>query len=170
MRDFVAGVFGGMCGVVAGQPLDFVRVRLQTASHTIESPLMLLRSAIRTEGIRAVWKGMTSPIFGVSFQNAITFVSYGQAMHMLSSEKKNRAQSPLLDVWLAGTFAGLCQSVVVCPVELVKIKLQMQRDSSASAVLKGPWHCARLLFLRNGVRGLFQGFGTLPVRTFLFLF
>jgi solute carrier family 25 (mitochondrial carnitine/acylcarnitine transporter), member 20/29 len=88
MRDFVAGVFGGMCGVVAGQPLDFVRVRLQTASHTIESPLMLLRSAIRTEGIRAVWKGMTSPIFGVSFQNAITFVSYGQAMHMLSSEKK----------------------------------------------------------------------------------
>lgn len=41
VRDFSAGVFGGICGVIAGQPLDFIRVR----SEAFEFPPYFFRSS-----------------------------------------------------------------------------------------------------------------------------
>lgn len=104
---------------------------------------------------------MLSPIAGVSFQNAITFLSYGQAMHFLS---RNNEKHSLLHVWTAGTFAGLCQSIVVCPVEHIKIKLQLQTESQRTAKYKGPWDCAKQLVKEKGLRALYKGMAATLIR------
>ena len=47
------------------------------------------------------------------------------------------------------------QLAIACPVELVKIKLQMQ--SSEMAKYRGPWHCLTQTASEQGARGLFRG-------------
>ena len=48
------------------------------------------------------------------------------------------------NVFLAASVAGTAQLVVATPVDVVKIKLQMQTVGPAR--YRGPWHCALSLF------------------------
>ena len=80
-HEFVAGGVGGMAGVLAGHPLDTLRIRLQQppppASPGITAPrvgrpppsaVALLRGIVRAEGPSALYRGMGAPLASVSFQ------------------------------------------------------------------------------------------------------
>lgn len=62
------GGLAGMMGVVAGQPLDTLRIRLQqrTCSHSTISGVW--RAMAGKEGLRALFKGMSYPLYTTSFQ------------------------------------------------------------------------------------------------------
>lgn len=69
---------------------------------------------------------MAPPLAAVALQNAILFGMYGNVLTMLSS---NEGEKPSLShVCIAGAASGAAQVWVVCPMELVKIKLQMQTE------------------------------------------
>lgn len=65
-REFVAGGFGGIAGVVAGYPLDTLRVRQQ--SSTGGSAVQILRRLVTAEGPFSLYRGMTAPLASVTFQ------------------------------------------------------------------------------------------------------
>jgi len=68
-REFVAGGVGGMAGVLAGHPLDTLRIRLQQPpSHPQPSAARLLRGILRAEGPSALYRGMAAPLASVAFQ------------------------------------------------------------------------------------------------------
>ncbi|KAH9621666.1 hypothetical protein KSS87_013989 [Heliosperma pusillum] len=71
-REFVAGGFGGVAGVVAGYPLDTLRIRQQSTKSG--SAIAILRRILATEGPSALYRGMGAPLASVTFQ-AIAFVS-----------------------------------------------------------------------------------------------
>ena len=59
---------------------------------------------------------------------------------------------------IAGMFAGFTNSFVLSPIELVKCRLQIQRESKANAYYKGPIDCFQKIYLEEGVKnGLFKG-------------
>lgn len=64
--------------------------------------------------VAGVYRGVCSPMAGVAVVNAIVFGVYGNV--------KRRMQDPdsLKSQFLAGSLAGLAQSIVVSPIELVK--------------------------------------------------
>lgn len=66
-REFIAGGFGGMTGVISGHPLDTLRIRLQQPSNKI-SALQLLRNIIKFEGLSSLYRGMGTPLASVTFQ------------------------------------------------------------------------------------------------------
>ena len=75
--EFVAGGVGGMAGVLAGHPLDTLRIRLQQPppppaaglAHTPQpSAARLLRGILRAEGPSALYRGMAAPLASVAFQ------------------------------------------------------------------------------------------------------
>jgi len=81
VKDFIAGGVGGVCLVVAGHPLDTIKVRLQTmpAPAAGQSPLYkgtidCAMQTIRKEGFFGLYKGMSAPLAGVSPMFAICFL------------------------------------------------------------------------------------------------
>jgi hypothetical protein len=54
-----------MAGVVAGQPLDTLRIRLQQRDCRERSVLGVWRSMAGTEGVRGLFRGMSYP-FGTT--------------------------------------------------------------------------------------------------------
>lgn len=57
---------------------------------------------------------------------------------------------------LLGTIGGFFRTFVLTPIELVKCRLQVQ-DGHAINNYSGPIDCAKHIYQRNGLRGLFLG-------------
>ena len=66
-REFVAGGFGGMAGVVSGYPLDTLRIHQQQSAGS-GSAGSILRSVVAAEGLGALYRGMAAPLASVTFQ------------------------------------------------------------------------------------------------------
>ena len=64
----------GAAGVLAGYPLDTVKVKIQTsAPGTYRSTFDCLGQLVARDGAKSLYKGMSSPLVGVAGINAITF-------------------------------------------------------------------------------------------------
>lgn len=172
LRSFVAGTAGGVCLVLAGYPMDTIKVRLQTSAlqssaavhgPVFAGPLDCVIRTVRNEGIRGLYKGVSSPLGGVPWMYTISFGSWGMAQKML--EEAPNAQLSLFRVSLAGAISGIATTVVTTPVELLKIRLQTQYESGAGTKYRGLWDCAVKTTREEGVRrGLFKGFGATLLR------
>uniref|UniRef100_A0A7N9CEP2 Solute carrier family 25 member 29 n=1 Tax=Macaca fascicularis TaxID=9541 RepID=A0A7N9CEP2_MACFA len=114
--DFLAGCAGGVAGVLVGHPFDTVKVRLQVQS--MEKPqyrgtLHCFKSIIKQESVLGLYKGLGSPLMGLTFINALVFGVQGNTLRALGHD------SPL-NQFLAGAAAGAIQCVICCPMELAK--------------------------------------------------
>ncbi|XP_043088421.1 mitochondrial basic amino acids transporter isoform X1 [Puntigrus tetrazona] len=161
--DFVAGCIGGAAGVLVGHPFDTVKVRLQVQS--VDKPLYrgtyhCFQSIVRQESVSGLYKGLGSPMMGLTFINAIVFGVQGNAMRMLG------ADTPLHQ-FLAGASAGLIQSVICCPMELAKTRMQMQGTGEKSAsrkMYRNSLDCLVRIYRKEGVRGINRGMVTTVIR------
>ncbi|KAH6565057.1 hypothetical protein BASA50_009947 [Batrachochytrium salamandrivorans] len=183
--DLVAGIFGGyehdhaccpsLCkitviisnsaGVLAGHPLDTIKVRLQTqVSHgpnrRYTGVWSCFRSIVREEKVQGLFKGMASPLVGVALINSILFGVYGSALRCVA---KDMEAPTVLDIFWAGSISGFVNGFFSSPMELVKIRLQNQ-DKSTAQLYKGPIDCLRKIITTGGIRGLYKGLGTTIVR------
>lgn len=66
----LAGGIAGAAGVLAGQPLDTVRIRLQQPGCPWASAGAALRATVAREGPAALFRGVTYPLATISFQVA----------------------------------------------------------------------------------------------------
>lgn len=66
-------------------------------------------------------------------------------------------------VALGGVGTGVLQSLFLCPVELVKIQLQLQTKVSIPP-RGGPIDVVRSLYNKQGIRGLYRGLGITMMR------
>ena len=83
--------------------------------------------------------------------NAIIFSSYGYSIRYLTDENEEPSPSQMM---IAGMAAGLAQSFICSPCELLKIRLQVDHQyKSALDVYKS-------IMKTNGVLGLYRGFVT----------
>lgn len=75
---------------------------------------------------------MLSPLSGIALVNAIIFGSYSQAKGKFEARHEERKEElrygllPYHEVAIAGSFAGLTNSFVSGPVELLKTQMQVQ--------------------------------------------
>eukprot|EP01027_Heterolobosea_sp_BB2_P008744 GEZU01012980.1.p1 GENE.GEZU01012980.1~~GEZU01012980.1.p1 ORF type:complete len:301 (+),score=46.39 GEZU01012980.1:795-1697(+) len=149
------------------------QVRLQTQGTTglYRGPIDCLKKTVAKEGISALFKGMASPLAGVAAVNAVLFAAYGEAKRFLLKRRSENsiedeleeeaAELTTTETIIAGSFAGLANCIVICPVELIKSKLQVQTLPSGAAspavAFKGPLDVIKKVYAQQGVRGLFKG-------------
>nr|POF19472.1 mitochondrial arginine transporter bac2 [Quercus suber] len=127
-REFVAGGFGGIGGVITGYPLDTIRIWQQQSSKA-SSAFSILRNVVATEGPAALYKGMAAPLASVTFQNAMVFQIYAVLSQALDSSVSAADPPSHKAVALGGFGTGAFQSLILTPVQLVKIRLQLQNNS-----------------------------------------
>ncbi|TRY96604.1 hypothetical protein DNTS_032550, partial [Danionella cerebrum] len=151
-------------GVLVGHPFDTVKVRLQVQS--VDKPLYrgtfhCFQSIIRQESVLGLYKGIGSPMMGLTFINAIVFGVQGNTMRKLGVDSpKNQ--------FLAGAAAGAIQCVICCPMELAKTRMQMQgtgqKKSSSRKLYKNSLDCLARIYQREGLRGVNRGMVTTLIR------
>ncbi|CAI9267506.1 unnamed protein product [Lactuca saligna] len=150
-KEFLAGGFGGIAGIVAGYPLDTVRVRQQNCQE-VGSAFSILKNIAAKEGPLSLFRGMGAPLATVTFQNAVVFQSNATLSRALDSYRSPTVPPSYGSVALGGTGAGAIQSFVVTPIELVKIRLQLHEQSES-----GPLSVAKNIMRTEGWKGLFRG-------------
>ncbi|KAK1943401.1 Mitochondrial basic amino acids transporter [Phytophthora citrophthora] len=150
-RDLNAGTIGGVAGIIAGHPLDTIKVQLQTSSEAGVGVLRTLRRVTSSEGAAGLYRGVLSPILSNAPINAVIFGVQGQAVRIMQMKE----DAPLSNTqhFTAGCAAGLVQVVFAAPSEHVKIQLQTGAMGKEHSSLKA----AKTIFRRYGVKTLFKG-------------
>ena len=140
-ENFICGFSYGVTNVVVGQPLDTIKIRLQTLPQS--SSLQF----IRQEGLPGLYRGGASLIVGGALMRSAQFGVYNSLLSRFKAS--SYAEHPLLSQrWLgivdplggaAGFFGGVRRGLVEGPFEYVKVRRQVAQ----------PWHLKEI-FLGSG--------------------
>ncbi|KAJ2316812.1 hypothetical protein IWW52_003447 [Coemansia sp. RSA 2704] len=170
LAGFAAGFASGATKLLVGHPFDTVKIRCQIeGGHgRFRGPLDCLASTVRNEGARALYKGASIPLVGWAAMDAVQLGSLSNYRLLLQGGDKTRQLSHLQHA-LAGLGAGWTVALVASPVEIIKMRLQMQYASGAARQFRGPRDVARHLMRTYGALGLWHGLpATLAQRSFFF--
>ena len=129
-----------------------------------------------------LFPGIGAPLSTAAVVNAIIFASYGATSRLwdayyhiphddeddfhgvvagsegailLEHTHHPASKNQITKNFVCGGIAGIVQSLVICPMEHVKCRLQVQ--SASSAVYKNSFDAASKIVSQQGVRGLYRG-------------
>ena len=106
----------------------------------------VFKTTLKYEGVSALYKGLTAPLLTVPLLNAVVFASYEQARRTIlyysntttstTTSTSTTSATPiktlddltLMQIGLAGAWAGFANSFICSPVELIKARLQVQYE------------------------------------------
>ena len=160
-RDLGAGSVAGIVTILVMTPFDTARTRLQVSKDVQQSGWQVLRRMRKDEGIRSLYKGMLAPLCAQVVYKMVMFSAFGISSRFL--ESKNLKPSSLPIGFACGAFAGFLNSFVVCPVELIRNKLAVQKGFS-NLKYSGPLSVIQDVIKNNGVLGMFQGISATLLR------
>ncbi|XP_013185860.1 mitochondrial ornithine transporter 1 [Amyelois transitella] len=162
--DFTAGSLGGIAVVYVGQPLDTVKVKMQTFPHLYKGMLDCLKQTLRNDGIvRGLYAGTTPAIMANVAENSVLFAAYGYCQKIVCrvTETESVDQLSTLGNASAGFLAAFFSSFTLCPTELIKCQLQAMREVNVqgpqTAVKVTPFQLTQQIFRQYGIQGLFRG-------------
>ncbi|XP_002732620.1 mitochondrial basic amino acids transporter-like [Saccoglossus kowalevskii] len=181
--DFVGGCFGGIAGVVVGHPLDTIKVRLQiqggrqsvvngmhamkletVPKHAYRSTWHCLTSIVKSEGFFGLFKGLASPMAGQAFLNTILFGVEANLQRQFNIDS-------VFSHYMSGAAAGAVQCVVASPMELAKVRVQLQGQGEShryykthSHAYKGSLRCIYKICIDEGIRGCYRGMNSTLIR------
>ncbi|KAK6531375.1 hypothetical protein TWF281_008182 [Arthrobotrys megalospora] len=157
--SFAAGAVAGVSEILVMYPLDVVKTRIQlqvggaTGADAYTGTLDCFRKIIKNEGFSRLYRGINAPILMEAPKRATKFAAndywgnfYRQSFGI---EKMNQ---PL--AVLTGASAGVSESFVVVPFELIKIRLQ---DRASAGKYNGMVDCFVKLVRAEGVLALYNG-------------
>ncbi|XP_025046994.1 mitochondrial basic amino acids transporter isoform X2 [Alligator sinensis] len=132
------------------------RVRLQV--QNVERPLYrgtfhCFQSIIKQETAFGLYKGIGSPMMGLTFINALVFGVQGNTLRALGKDTP-------LNQFLAGSAAGAIQCVICCPMELAKTRMQLQGTGEyklKSKNYKNSLDCLIKIYRKEGLKGINRG-------------
>jgi len=170
--EFSAGCFAGCTASLVGQPLDTIRIRLQTQPRSVfTGALDAAAKTLGKEDVRGFFRGAMPPLLGMGPKNAVGFATKGFIVRVLegrdspsiSDAMHSRRSAAIGNVLIAGAAAGLAQCVVIVPTDRIKIQLQVQGramcgTSAVSTSLGAVRRCVATLVQKEGIRvGLYRG-------------
>jgi solute carrier family 25 (mitochondrial carnitine/acylcarnitine transporter), member 20/29 len=150
VKSFAAGGFGGICAVLTGHPFDLIKVLQQTNQYPTTG------AAVRgtlAHGPLGFYKGVTSPLLGVTPMFAVSFWGYDLGKRLVIS---NRGKSPdepmtIAEISAAGFFSAIPTTLVAAPFE--RVKVVMQTDKANSSFLK----TVSKMYAEGGIKSVFKG-------------
>ena len=150
-----AGALSGACQVLAEHPLDSLKVRLQSrlvAFEGVGGPIAMLRHTVHVEGAAALLQGLGPRLLSYSAVKLSLFSLYERSLVLCNG-------SPAA----AGALAGAANTVLSCPQDVLKSRLQVVRAL-------GPDRCpsmvtlARQLVRDHGLLVFYRGWSALVAR------
>jgi solute carrier family 25 carnitine/acylcarnitine transporter 20/29 len=68
-QDLIAGTIGGWAQVTVGQPLDTIKVRIQTqpTPAIYKNATDCFQQLVKAEGLKGLYRGVVPPLAGIGF-------------------------------------------------------------------------------------------------------
>lgn len=159
MYNFMQGGIAGAFGATIVYPIDLVKTRMQNQRNTVVGQVLYKNSIdcakkiLRNEGVLGFYRGLGPQLIGVAPEKAIKLTVNDLIRAKTMDPETGRIK--LFWEMIAGGAAGGCQVIFTNPLEIVKIRLQIQGEAAKleGAVAKGAIHIIRQL----GLLGLYKG-------------
>ncbi|KAK9420266.1 putative EF-hand domain-containing protein [Seiridium unicorne] len=157
--NFLLGSLAGAFGAFMVYPIDLVKTRMQNqrganpGQRLYNNSIDCFRKVIANEGFKGLYSGVLPQLVGVAPEKAIK-LTVNDLVRTAFTDKKSGT------IWvgheiLAGGTAGACQVVFTNPLEIVKIRLQVQGEVAKAA---GAERRSAMWIVKNlGLAGLYKG-------------
>ncbi|KAJ1567324.1 hypothetical protein HK405_006366 [Cladochytrium tenue] len=181
-RPFLQGVAGFTAGAVSTallHPLDLVKTRFQVdeannrrGAYGIRGTLASLRSTLRLDGVRGLYRGLTANLAASTLAWGLYFWWYSLIKDaMLAHQQQQQFGGGASDAGpsaaaearlsaghhlVASALAGALASVITNPLWLVKTRMCAERAGDAGAY-RSLWDGLARTYRGEGVRGLYRG-------------
>lgn len=159
--EIMAGSFSGVVQVLVGQPFDTIKVRLQSnQSNAYSGTLDCVSQTVRKEGISALYKGTLSPLMGIAFCVSIQFATLEEIKRYFRARNSVLGSGSDLtpgQFYVAGALAGVANSIVSCPVEHIRTRMQVQPSGGSQQQYKSTLDCFKKIWSQFGLRGIYKG-------------
>jgi len=170
--NLIAGGGAGMMEALACHWLDTIKVRMQL-SRRGRAPgtksrgfIATGRDIVKRETVFGLYKGLGAVLTGIVPKMAIRFTSYEWYKQLLAN-KDGVVTSQA--TFLAGLCAGVTEAVaVVCPAEVVKIRMQAQYHSLSDPLdvpkYRSAPHALLTVVREEGIGALYRGVSLTALR------
>lgn len=136
-----------MC--LSGHPLDTIKVHIQSASANAKVGIFsCTRDIIKTFGPMGLYRGVLSPLSSTPLINATVFAGESFCSRLIKNDL-----NPVISTFMSGFCAGAFQTVVLCPTDVVKLKMQLTNTNLNTISL------TKHIIETSGIKSLFRGFG-----------
>ncbi|TVY73288.1 Calcium-binding mitochondrial carrier protein Aralar1, partial [Lachnellula suecica] len=158
-HHFALGSLAGAFGAFMVYPIDLVKTRMQNQRSSRVGEMMYKNSldcakkVIRNEGFTGLYSGVLPQLVGVAPEKAIK-LTVNDLVRAHFSDQSGKIWIP--HEILAGGTAGACQVIFTNPLEIVKIRLQVQGEVAKSAT-NVPRRSAMWIVKNLGLIGLYKG-------------
>ncbi|CAG8553598.1 31798_t:CDS:2 [Gigaspora margarita] len=157
--SFALGSIAGAVGATVVYPIDLVKTRMQNQRSKVVGELLYRNSidcfkkVVQNEGLVGLYSGLGPQLVGVAPEKAIK-LTVNDFMRSLF-KNKDTGFIPLHYEILSGGIAGGCQVIFTNPLEIVKIRLQIQGEVAKNIDI--PRKSAVQIVKELGLFGLYRG-------------
>ncbi|KAJ1777579.1 mitochondrial aspartate-glutamate transporter agc1 [Coemansia sp. RSA 2523] len=162
--NFAIGAVAGGIGAAVVYPIDLVKTRMQNQRAAVVGEMLYknsidcFRKVIRNEGILGLYRGLGPQLVGVAPEKAIKLTVNDFVRSRFTN--KQTGEIAVAGEMLAGAMAGASQVVFTNPLEIVKIRLQIQGEMLKEAVgsTKAISRSGAITIIKElGLVGLYKG-------------
>jgi solute carrier family 25 aspartate/glutamate transporter 12/13 len=133
--QFLLSSVAGGIGIFAVYPLDLVKTRMMNQRIGVNGKRMYLQSfdclrkTVQYEGFYGLYRGLLSPLLAVGPEKTIKFAVNDLLRGLSNRESGDQRLHWLMEV-VCGGCAGACQLLVTNPLEMTKIRMQLQGETA----------------------------------------
>ncbi|KAL8278221.1 hypothetical protein RQP46_009394 [Phenoliferia psychrophenolica] len=169
----LAGGTAGLSEALVCHPLDTIKVRMQLSRGSrvkgvkARGFIATGASIVKKESPLGLYKGLGAVVSGIVPKMAIRFASFEQYKGMMANKETGVTGGG--GIFMAGLGAGVTEAVlVVCPMEVVKIRLQAQVHSMTDPLdipkYRNAAHALYLILREEGPATLYRGVALTALR------
>lgn len=168
----ISGIFSGTISKIITHPVDTIKAKVQVINNKTNI-LSTLKSTIKNEGFKGLYKGLPVSTLGSIPGCMIYFGSYEYSKNYLLSNYTFLRNSEFLTYFISGIFAEIISCVIFVPVDVIKERRQVQYNTKLS--YKNDLDAFKTIVKQEGLRGIYKAYGATvlsfgPMSAFYFMF
>ncbi|KAG2145126.1 mitochondrial carrier domain-containing protein [Suillus clintonianus] len=154
--NMLAGALAGITEHAVMFPIDSIKTRMQVFATSPAAVYTGIGNAFTrissTEGMRALWRGVSSVILGAGPAHAVHFGTY-EAMKELAGG--NAAGNQWLATSLAGASATIASDALMNPFDVIKQRMQVHQSEFRSV-----FTALRVVYQKEGLAAFYVSYPT----------
>ena len=150
-REMLAGASAGFCQVVATNPMELLKIRMQMQATLPVAERQSTVQLVRSLGVRGMYAGTPATLLRDVPFSLLFFPGYANLRALFADDQGGNS---LLSNLAAGGLAGAAASGAVTPMDVVKTRLQLAGGRERYG---GIPNCFATILREEGPTALFKG-------------
>jgi len=155
----VCGSSAGVISQVLTYPLDVIRTRITVDPKKYTGIFSGMATIIKEEGPFALYSGVIPTIVGVIPYEGAQFYAQGALKNLYMTKiAPGKPITPFTNCMI-GACAGIFSQTFSYPFDVVRKRLMLVDKATGKPMYSGMFDCFKQLVAKEGIMGLYKGFG-----------